>query len=147
MTSDPDVRQTDPAEAASDAPSDEWATRPAATEGSLGGWMPSRPASLSALDAPGEVDPLALGPGGRVGEFVIERTLGRGGFGVVYLARQLSLDRQVALKVVPRAEGASADGEGRSLARLEHDHIVQIYAEATEPVTGARLLCMQYVAG
>ncbi|MGC1274532.1 MAG: serine/threonine-protein kinase [Planctomycetaceae bacterium] len=113
---------------------------------SLGGWLPSRPGSLHAHPT-ASVDPLSIEPGGRIGEFVIERTLGRGGFGVVYLARQLSLDRQVALKVSPQADRAAVDGEGRSLARLEHDHIVQVYAEMTEPVTGAHLLCMQYVAG
>lgn len=113
---------------------------------SLGGWLPSRPGSLHAHPT-ASVDPLTIEPGGRIGEFVVERTLGRGGFGVVYLARQLSLDRQVALKVSPQSGSAAVDGEGRSLARLEHDHIVQVYAEMAEPVTGAHLLCMQYVAG
>lgn len=115
-------------------------------EASLGAWLPSRPGNLH--DHPtSHVDPLWIEPGGRIGEYVVDRTLGRGGFGVVYLARQLSLDRQVALKVSPSSGRAAVDGEGRSLARLEHDHIVQVYAEMTEPVTGAHLLCMQYVAG
>jgi serine/threonine protein kinase len=108
-------------------------------------WLPSRPASVAPLEHQRRDDPLSIPPGGRIGEFVIEKTLGRGGFGVVYLARQDSLDRQVALKVVTKK--STCDGEGRSLARLEHDHIVQVYAESIDPPTGALLLCMQYVAG
>ena len=114
---------------------------------SLGGWLPSRPADVAADDTHPPLEPLKLEPGARLCEFVVERVLGRGGFGVVYLARQTSLDRQVALKVVPRAGGRAAEEEGRSLARLEHDHIVPVYSEMTEPFSGARLLCMQYVAG
>jgi serine/threonine protein kinase len=112
---------------------------------SMRGWLPSRPASVPA-GKPAPTDPLSLGPGGRIGEFIVERVLGKGGFGVVYLARQLSLDRYVALKVVA-GEGCAADSEGRSLARLEHDNIVQVYSETFEPVSGSRMLCMQYVAG
>ncbi|MCB9879179.1 MAG: protein kinase [Planctomycetes bacterium] len=65
--------------------------------------------------------------------YEIQRELGRGGMGTVYLARQVALDRQVAIKVLPNAFGLSQDSrrrfleEARALARLEHEHIVQIY--------------------
>ena len=41
------------------------------------------------------------GPGTTVGGFRIEKLLGKGGMGEVYLARQLSMDREVALKILP----------------------------------------------
>src|SRR5690606_31665160 len=62
---------------------------------------------------------MALLPGARIDDFEIVRLLGRGAFGHVYLARQISLDRQVALKV-----SANRGSEGRTMARLEHQHIV-----------------------
>ena len=44
----------------------------------------------------------AIRPGTTVGDFYIERKLGSGAMGEVYLATQLSLEREVALKVLPR---------------------------------------------
>jgi serine/threonine protein kinase len=85
--------------------------------------------------------------GDQIGEFRIQRLLGRGSFGAVYLARELTLDRLVALKVVlPEGQRATA-GEGRSLARLRHPNIVGVYGEAQDPSSGCQLLWMQYVDG
>src|SRR5262245_18406941 len=59
--------------------------------------------------------------------------LGRGGMGVVFQARQLALDRIVALKMVPHVVGADADlrarfrREAEAIARVHHPNIVQIY--------------------
>src|SRR5688500_12644090 len=67
------------------------------------------------------------------GQFIVERELGRGGMGVVYLARELQLDRLVALKVLPAALAAQPDTrerflrEARTAARLAHPNVVPIY--------------------
>ena len=92
--------------------------------------------------APRNRAPLAMLPGAKVDDFEIVRMLGRGAFGHVYLARQLSLDRLVALKV-----SANRGSEGRTMARLEHQHIVQVFSEKVEPDFNQRLLCMQLVPG
>ncbi len=81
-------------------------------------------------------------PGGQFGDFEILSLLGEGAFAKVYLARQISLGRQVALKV-----SANRGAEARTLAILEHDHIVRVFSEVVEPAHNLRLLCMQYVPG
>src|SRR5207244_8471461 len=67
------------------------------------------------------------------GYFVIEKLLGRGGMAVVFLARDLQLDRKVAIKVLP-PELTYGPGlierfkrEARTAATLDHPHIVPIY--------------------
>ena len=68
------------------------------------------------------------------GTWSIERELGRGGMGVVYLARDVALDRPVAIKVLHPELAADSEqrvrfiGEARTGARLSHPHLVPIYA-------------------
>ena len=68
------------------------------------------------------------------GTWSIERELGRGGMGTVYLARDVALDRPVAIKVLHPTLAADAEQrdrflrEARTGARLSHPHIVPIYA-------------------
>src|SRR5437762_8805120 len=67
------------------------------------------------------------------GEYSLQRELGRGGMGVVYLARDVQLDRDVAIKVLPThlARTPSARErfvrEARMAAGLSHPHIVPIH--------------------
>ena len=75
-----------------------------------------------------------VAPGAIVADFIVQKELGRGGMGVVYLAHQISLDRPAALKVLSEnyANDAQFVGnfikEARAAAKLNHPHIVQAYA-------------------
>ncbi len=115
--------------------------------------VPAPPPSATAPDArthivvpPDEGDPVPPGcvpiPGQRLGDFQVLEVLGAGSFATVYLARQLSLGRQVALKVA-----TNQDDEARTLASLEHQHIVHVFSETVDAERGLRLLCMQFVPG
>lgn len=67
------------------------------------------------------------------GRFSLVRELGRGGMGIVFLARDLSLERLVAIKLLPPALGGQAEArdrfvrEARTAAALSHPHIVPIH--------------------
>src|SRR5687767_5362427 len=86
------------------------------------------------------------------GEYSIERELGRGGMGVVYLAREVRLDRLVALKVLPPALGAARPElrerflrEARTSAKLSHPNIVPIFR--ADEIGGFVFFAMGYVEG
>jgi len=67
------------------------------------------------------------------GEYSLQRELGRGGMGIVYLARDVQLDRDVAIKVLPAHLARDAESrerflrEARTAAGLSHPHIVPIH--------------------
>jgi serine/threonine protein kinase len=65
----------------------------------------------------------------RIGAYEIEGTLGQGGMGVVYRARDLRLDRVVALKMLHAMPGSDARfvREAKAVAQLQHPNIVQAY--------------------
>ncbi len=73
------------------------------------------------------------------GEYSIERELGRGGMGVVYLARDVQLDRDVAIKVLPAHLASTPSArerfvrEARMAAGLSHPHIVPIHRVGEVP--------------
>jgi serine/threonine protein kinase len=81
----------------------------------------------------------------------VERELGRGGMGVVYLARDLMLDRLVALKVLPPALAAQPETrerflrEARTAARLSHPNIVPVYR--ADEIAGTAFFTMKFVDG
>jgi serine/threonine protein kinase len=99
---------------------------------------------------PGWTDPAVLPRPGPPGYELLE-VLGQGGMGVVFRARQLSLDRPVALKMLSASTPVSAEqlvrfrAEADALARVQHPNVVQIY-EVGE-CDGHPYLVMEYVAG
>ncbi len=89
--------------------------------------------------------PAAIGP------FKIERELGRGGMGEVYLARDMRLDRRVAIKALPAHLAQDSDRlarfqrEAKVLASLNHPGIGAIYG--LEEADGHQYLILEYVEG
>jgi serine/threonine protein kinase len=83
--------------------------------------------------------------------YEIERELGRGGMGVVYLARQVNADRLVAVKSVLAPDLLRPEElvrfrlEGESLARLDHPNIVKVHEVGV--YAGQPFFSMEYVAG
>jgi serine/threonine-protein kinase len=106
-------------------------------------------AELRASVLPAEEPPLAL-PRMR-GDYELLREIGRGGMGIVYEARQISLGRTVALKMLSATQLHLPSGRRRfqvevqASARLRHPGIVPVY-EAGE-LDGQPYFTMEYVAG
>ncbi len=92
-----------------------------------------------------------LAEGAHLGDFRIVREVGRGGMGVVYEAEQVSLQRRVALKVLPFA--ATLDprrllrfqNEARAAGQLHHTNIVPVHAVGCE--RGFHYYAMQFIEG
>lgn len=87
----------------------------------------------------------------RLSDFVLIRKLGRGGMGIVYEAEQISLDRRVALKILPNAALLNERqlirfrNEARTVAMLHHPNIVAIHSVGTE--RGVHFFAMQMIDG
>jgi TolB-like protein/Tfp pilus assembly protein PilF len=94
---------------------------------------------------------MSLAPHTRLGAYEIIGTLGAGGMGEVYRARDGRLGRDVALKVLPSEVTTDPgrlerfDREARAIAALNHPHIVTIFS--TEEAEGLRFLTMELVEG
>lgn len=84
----------------------------------------------------------AVEAGQTLDDFELLSLLGRGAFARVFLARQKSMQRLVAVKV-----SADSSTEPQMLAQLDHDHIVRVFDQRLLPESRLRLLYMQYVPG
>ena len=95
-------------------------------------------------------DPI-LAAGRHLGPYIIEREIGRGGMGVIYLARDTRLGRQVALKTLPSVFSLDTRRrerlrvEARAAAGLSHPGIATVFA--LEEFEGALWIAFEYVPG
>ncbi|HRQ89345.1 MAG TPA: protein kinase, partial [Bacteroidia bacterium] len=100
------------------------------------GWQPPEPEELARL----------------LPQYAISHLIGRGGMGAVYQGVQLSLRREVAVKLLPPELGASPEFEARfrreamAMARLNHPNIVQIH-DYGQTAEGHHYIVMEYVDG
>ncbi len=115
---------------------------------------PPRAGSSSApAPAATPVDGIGAVEAARIGPYRIVRELGRGGMGIVYLAEDPALGRQIALKVLPYTPLTAGDPEyaarfereARATAQLSHPNLVAVHAVGETP--GCRYIAMEFVAG
>ena len=84
-------------------------------------------------------------------QYAVERELGRGGMGAVFLARDFRLDRLVAIKVLPPHLAAESDlrelflREARTAARLSHPNIVPVFR--ADELAGHPFFAMPFIEG
>ena len=94
---------------------------------------------------------MSLSPGTRFGQYEIADEIGAGGMGLVYRATDTTLEREVAIKVLPESMAADAerisrfDREAKTLASLNHPNIATIHG--LEKADGTTALVMELVEG
>jgi len=90
--------------------------------------------------------------GKKFGDFEIREELGRGGMGQVFKAHQISLDRDVAIKILPGSLSEVEefrerfDVEAKAVASLVHENIMQMYSKGVTD-DGIHYFAMEYVDG
>lgn len=95
-----------------------------------------------------------LAPGTRFGAYEIVESIGAGGMGVIYRARDVRLNRDIAIKILP--DNSTADSgalarfrlEAQTTSALNHPHILTIYdIGETDEAPPRRFIAMEYIAG
>ena len=97
--------------------------------------------------------PIVLGPGSRVGPYILDKALGAGGMGAVFLAKRAdrAYEKQVAIKLIKRQRASEREigrfrSERQILANLAHPSIAQLL-DGGETEAGQPYLVMEYVEG
>ncbi len=134
---------------------DQWAEQGSKILDDLCARHPERAADLrrriGLLERTGMLEPVARAPVEQLGDFRLVAQLGHGGMGVVYRAEQLSLRREVALKVIRPDQSFFADSRQRflrevnAIARLQHPGIVPVHAAGEDG--GVLYYAMELVPG
>src|ERR1700758_612349 len=94
---------------------------------------------------------MALSAGTRLGPYEIQASLGAGGMGEVYRARDTRLERAVAIKILPEHLSCSSElkvrfeREARAISSLNHPHICHLYDVGTQD--GIDYLVMEFLEG
>ena len=94
---------------------------------------------------------LAPKPGDRLEAFTLERAIGVGGMGAVFLATDTRLQREVALKVLPPEQSNDPEvvqrfyQEGRAAARLDHENIARVFTIGSD--RGYHFIAFEYIEG
>ena len=94
----------------------------------------------------------ATGPGARIGEYVVDGLLGRGGFGSVYRATQPVIGKRVAIKVLHRSFSADPEivsrfiSEARAVNQIRHRNIIDIFSFGELP-DGRQYYVMDLLSG
>jgi serine/threonine protein kinase len=87
----------------------------------------------------------------RLGDFELKRRLGKGGMGYVYLAKQVSLDRVVAVKTLTKELAKQEDfvkrfqREAMAMAKIDHNNVVKVYA--VDSFKGIHFVAIEYIDG
>ena len=95
--------------------------------------------------------PLAPRPGDRFEAFELERAIGVGGMGAVFLAIDTRLQREVALKILPPEQSNDSEivqrfyQEGRAAARLDHENIARVFTIGSD--RGYHFIAFEYIEG
>lgn len=111
----------------------------------------SSPVSGSPIASPGDAEAFARFAAALAGQYELEREIGRGGMGIVYLARDARLDRRVAIKTLPPHLANDTVvrerflREARTAARLSHPNIVPIHR--ADEIGGHVFFVMGFVDG
>lgn len=93
----------------------------------------------------------ALAPGNSIGHYNIEKAIGSGGMGEVYLATDTNLGRKIALKTLPPSFASDPSflrrfkNEAQAAASINHPNVATVYS--VEEFEGIRFIAMEYVDG